>query len=78
MDENKDKNPHHSGEHLQQYSVQLRIEALDDYYHGMTIAQVCRKYSISNHRCVGRWLREFGNEKYDDAMSTWRRKEKHL
>ena len=70
-DENKDKNPHHSGEHLQQYSVQLRIEALDDYYHGMTIAQVCRKYNISNHRCVGRWLREFGNGKYDDAMSTW-------
>ena len=78
-DERTSHNQHHEGEHLRQDSIHLRLEALDDFSHGMPMHEVLQKYNISSHKCLKRWAKEYGGGRYDEC-STWslQTKKKHV
>ena len=61
-------NRNHAGENLGQYSIQVRLDALDDYYNGVHMDDVCAKYKIASRKSISRWLKEFGDGKYDDCF----------
>ena len=58
-------NKQHSGEKLTQYSIQTRLDLIDDYYHGVTIDELLVKYNVATQKSISRWLKEFGEGRYD-------------
>ena len=60
-------NKQHAGEKLTQYSIQTRLDIIDDFYHGVPMDQLLTKYSIASQKSISRWLKEYGEGHYDDC-----------
>ena len=62
-------NQQHAGEKLTQYSIQTRLDIIDDFYHGVPMDQLLSNYNIASQKSISRWLKEYGDGHYDDCYS---------
>ena len=62
------KNMQHAGEKVGQYSMQTRLDAFDDFYHGVHMDEIIEKYKISSRKSLQRWAKDFADGRYDDCF----------
>ena len=62
-------NQQHAGEKLTQYSIQTRLDVIDDYCHGVPMDQLLSTHNIASQKSISRWLKEYGDGHYDDCYS---------
>ena len=58
-------NRQHAGEKVTQYSIQTRLNVIDDFYHGVDMDTLLVKYNINSTKSISRWLKEFADCYYD-------------
>ena len=62
------KNRQHIGEKVTQYSIQTRLNVVDDFYHGIDMDTLLTKYNIMSTKSISRWLKEFADGHYDECF----------
>ena len=69
-------NKQHAGEKLTQYSIQTRLDIIDDYYHGVSIDQLLVKYNVATQKSISRWIKDYGEGHYDECFM-WTVEKRH-
>ena len=62
------KNRQHAGERVTQYSIQTRLNLIDDFYHGIDMDSLLEKYKVNSTKSISRWLKEFAEGHYDECF----------
>ena len=60
----------HKGSKNKAYSIHTRMMCIEDFFAGTCMKSILTKYQINSERSVRRWLNEYGNNVYDEAL-TW-------
>ena len=60
----------HKGCENKLYSMYTRLLCIEDFFAGISVCNIMHEYGIKSERAVRRWLVEWGNDLYDQAI-TW-------
>jgi hypothetical protein len=67
----------HKGADNNSYSVYTRLLCIQDFFAGVGVRNIMKKYAVKSEQSIRRWLVEWGKDVYDDAVGWTVEKQKH-